>query len=365
MNIEVLLKQKNYNFKELVKDFQIIYNLKAIKQNHKYHGEGDVYTHTELVCEEVLKLEEWKILSEKDKCILYMSALFHDIGKWVATKEENGDIVSPKHAVKGAKIFRDLAYREYEFDSDIREAIATLIRYHGLPLYFIERENLDYDLIKAAEITNMRLLKLLAKCDLLGRICNDKVELLDRVEYFESYTKELGCYYGPKKFKNDYTRFLYLTENKVYHGAEIFDDRSFEVIAMMGLPLAGKDTYIKDNLIGFPIISLDDIREELGISPTKDFGQVGALAYSRAKEFLRKRESFIWNATNLRRENRQKLIRLCTAYGAKIRFIYLEVPYKELLLRRNIRERCVSVKVIDNMIKKMDMLEGEEINRLI
>ncbi|MBK1813349.1 AAA family ATPase [Clostridium sp. YIM B02505] len=361
MDIEKLLKQKDYNFKELVKDFQIIENLKAVKQNYKYHGEGDVYIHTKLVCEEILKLQEWKTLSEREKCILYTSAMFHDIGKWIATKEENGDLVSPKHAVKGAKIFRDLVYREYELDSDIREAIAALIRYHGLPLYFIERENVDYDLIKAAEITNMRLLKILAKCDLLGRICDDKEELLDRVEYFESYTKELDCYYGPKKFKNDYTRFLYLAENKVYPGAEIFDDRSFEVIAMMGLPLVGKDTYIKDNLNGYKVISLDDIREELGISPTKDFGQVGALAYGRAKEFLRRKESFVWNATNLRRENRQKLIRLCTAYGAKIRFVYLEVPYKELLLRRNDRERCVPVKVINNMIKKMDMLEGEEI----
>lgn len=363
MDIEKILREKNYNFKEIVGEFEILEKLKEVKQNPKYHGEGDVYKHTELVCSEVLKLEEWQKLNEREKVVLYASALFHDIGKIVTTREEEGKIISPKHAVKGAKIFRDLAYREYEFDRFIREEIAALIRYHGLPLYFTERENVDYDLIKAAEITNMKLLYLLAKCDLLGRLCEDKEVLLDSIIYFKIYAKELGCLYGPKEFRNDYTRFLYFTENKVYHEAEVFDNRGFEVIAMMGLPLAGKDTYIKDNFKDFKVISLDDIREELNASPTKGFGQVGAVAFARAKEFLRRKESFVWNATNLKRENRQKLIRLCMSYGAKLKFVYLEVLYSELILRNKGRKRYVPIEVINNMIKNMDMLEAEEICR--
>lgn len=223
---------------------------------------------------------------------------------------------------------------------------------------------MDYDLIKAAEITNMKLLYLLAKCDLLGRLCEDKQVLIDRAIYFKIYTKELGCFYGSKEFKNNYTRFLYFTENKVYHGAEVFDNRKFEVIVMMGLPLAGKDTYIKNNFKSFKVISLDDIREEFNISPTKNFGKVGAIAFTRAKEFLRRKESFVWNATNLRRQNRQKLIRLCMSYGAKIKFVYLEVPYNELILRNKARKRYVPIEVINKMIKNMDMLEGEEIFKL-
>ncbi|NMM64450.1 AAA family ATPase [Clostridium sp. P21] len=101
--------------------------------------------------------------------------------------------------------------------------------------------------------------------------------------------------------------------------------------------------------------------DELNVSPSKDFGKVGAVAFSKAKEYLRRKESFVWNATNLRRENRQKLIRLCTSYGAKVKFVYLEVPYRELILRDNKRERYVPIKVIDNMIKNMDMPEAEEI----
>lgn len=363
MDIQKFIIEHNYNFKEIVKAFSIIEKLKEVEQNPEYHGEGNVYKHTELVCNEVLKLEEWGELKDREKVILYLSALFHDIGKLITTREEENKIVSPKHAVKGAKLFRELAYREYEFDRYIREEIAALIRYHGLPLYFIDRENMDYDIIKAAEITNMGLLYLLAKCDLLGRCCADKESLLDRVIYFKVYSKELGCFYGPKKFKNDYTRFLYFTENKIYHGSEVFDSREFEVIVMVGLPLSGKDTYINDNFKGLKIISLDDIREKLNISPTKDFGQVGAIAFSKAKEFLRRKEGFVWNATSLRRENRQKLIRLCNSYGAKVRFIYLEVPYKELISRNKSRKRYVPVEAINKMIKNMYMLEGEEISK--
>lgn len=363
MDIEKFIIEKNYNFKEIVSEFAIIKNLKETNQNLKYHGEGNVYNHTKLVCNEVTNLEEWKDLKERERVILYLSALFHDIGKGITSREEDGEIVSPNHAVKGAKLFRELAYREYKIDRDIREEICALIRYHGLPLYFIERDEPDYYIIKAAEVTNMKLLYLLAKCDLLGRWCKDKSELLQRVSYFKTYSKELGCFYKPKEFTNDYTRFLYLGENRVFHGAEVFDDRTFQVIAMMGLPLAGKDTYIKKNFNDLKVISLDDIREELKVTPTKDFGKVGAVAFARAKDLLRKKESFVWNATNLRRETRKKLIRLCNDYGAKIKFIYLEVPYDELMLRNKSRERSLPIEVINKMIKNIDVLEGEEISR--
>ena len=43
-----------------------------------------------------------------------MAALFHDIGKITCTKVENNEIVSPKHAIRGSKAFREICYKEYE-----------------------------------------------------------------------------------------------------------------------------------------------------------------------------------------------------------------------------------------------------------
>lgn len=163
---------KQFDFQSIADNFQVINNLIEIPQNPKYHGEGNVYIHTKNVCDELLKLNEWKELSNKQKVILYLAALFHDIGKISCTKIEDGEIVSPKHAIKGAKRFRELVYIEYaqkyEIDFQTREQIAALIKYHGLPLLFMEKEDLEYNLIKASECLDMNLLYLLSKVDLLG-----------------------------------------------------------------------------------------------------------------------------------------------------------------------------------------------------
>ena len=100
---------------------------------------------------------------------MYISALFHNIGKYICTKVENSEIVSPNHSIIGAKIFRELVYRKYakiyNIDFYIREKICNLIRYHGLPLFFIEKDNIDYELIKTSEYLNMNLLYILAKAN--------------------------------------------------------------------------------------------------------------------------------------------------------------------------------------------------------
>ena len=56
-------------------------------------------------------------------------------------------------------------------------------------------------------------------------------------------------------------------------------------------------------------------------------------ALVQAKGFLSKKQPFIWNATNLLLETRRKLVKLFSDYHARVRILYLEVPYKELLAR--------------------------------
>lgn len=366
MKIDLFQKiiNKKIDFHSIAEDFSVIHELKKIPQNPKYHGEGNVYIHTEKVCEELLNLKEWEGLANKQKVILYLAAFFHDIGKLNCTKVEEGEIISPKHAVKGAKAFREIVYKEYAqkycIDFQTREEIAALIKYHGLPLHFMEKDDLEYNLIKASEALNMKLLYLLCKADLLGRECGDKEELLSKIEYFKEYSIEIGCYYSKKVFKNAYSRFKYFNSKNIWYDDEIFDTTIFEVIVMSGLPLAGKDTYIKENLSHMKVISLDDIREEFNISPREDSSKVAMIAKERAKEYLRLKEPFVWNATNIIKDTRKKVCDLFSAYGAKVTFIYVEAPYNELIARNKIRNRTVPIKVLNNMIHKLDMLENFE-----
>lgn len=108
------------------------------------------------------------------------------------------------------------------------------------------------------------------------------------------------------------------------------------------------------------MISLDDIRDEFKIHPSHNSGKVASIAKERAKALLREKKSFVWNGTNIISDTRKKLIRQFSDYGARVHFIYIEAPYKQLIHRNDKRKRTVSKKVIDNMIERFDMIEPWE-----
>lgn len=73
----------------------------GVEQNPKFHPEGDVFEHTMLVLDEAAKLRpraEWPLG-------FMMSALWHDVGKRVATEvQEDGRITAYGHEVKGIEL---------------------------------------------------------------------------------------------------------------------------------------------------------------------------------------------------------------------------------------------------------------------
>lgn len=80
----------------------------------------------------------------------------------------------------------------------------------------------------------------------------------------------------------------------------------------------------------------------------------------RARKLLRKKEPFIWNATNLMQETRQRLVRLFAGYGARVHILYLEASYEEILERNRTRERQIPGNVLEQMIDKFEMPEPWE-----
>lgn len=365
-----LPEENDYDYDRMKTLFPELEAMKEAEQNPAYHGEGNAEIHTRLVCRAVTELPEWAGLGREERGILYLSALFHDIGKPVCTKLENGVFVSPKHTVTGSKIFRRMIYKKYASQYEAafreREEIAWLIRYHGLPLHFWDRDRAEARLCRAAESVRLPLLYMLSKADILGRICEDTEDLLCNVECFREYGREINCYEGKPEFACDYTRFKYYNtgfdegSSRIGRGTPLFDETEFTVFLMAGLPLAGKDTYIGEHLKEIPIVSLDDIRQEWGVSPADGSGAVADEARKRARVFLRRKESFVWDATNTVLSTRQKLRRLFEDYGARVITVYVEAPYEELLRRNKKRDRSVPEAVIDRMLEKMDMVEPSE-----
>lgn len=346
-------------------------DLKNTHQELSWHGEDDVLTHTLMVLKELINLSEYQKLSKLEKLTVFLAACFHDVGKIVCTKVIDGKIRSYNHGKVGAKLVRSYFYKDLGIGGKkellyLREAVCLLIKYHSNPVYTAYDDGADRKILTIAansELTplfSIKLLSILSTSDVLGRIGSEKEEHVEKINYFSLLAKELGVYETYYKFNNDLTKFKYLNKETLWYNDNLYDSSKCEVILIVGLPGTGKDTYVNNNLGGLNVICLDDIREELNVKPGEDESKVITIAKNRAKEYLRKNISFVWNATNVSSITRSGLISLFHDYHASVKIIYLETSYEECIRRNKNRIKEVPEKVIDKMLNSLVIPESFE-----
>ena len=353
-------------------EFGIFFDaMERTMQEPEWHGEGDVLTHTKMVVERMVELDEYKNAPTKDKLILFLSALLHDIGKPKRTKVEDGRIVSVGHAVKGANMTREFLWKTLglsgdEEERDIRESVCTLIRYHAFPIYATKKSNAERRMLEIADngilSPSFSLLKLyvLEKADVLGRISADAKSQLETLEYFKIMAEDLNCWERPYTFTTPFSKRAYFKGKTEWQGDTLYDSTWGEVMLLSGLPGTGKDTFIANNLCDLPVVSLDAIRKRLKISPVEPQGVVIATAQEEAKEYLRKKQSFVWNATNVTTQTRGKEIELFERYDARVKTIFLETEWEENLARNASRPHPVPSVEIEKMLSKLELPEAKE-----
>lgn len=332
--------------------------MQTVMQDPRHHAEGSVAIHTQMVLHELINLPGYQALQPQEQEILWAAALLHDVEKYSTTvTEADGSITAKGHARKGALKARQILYKDVLTPFAIREAIVPLVRYHGLPLWLLEKPNPVKQLVKAAMEADTKWLTLLARADALGRICADQQDLLYRIDCFEEFCKEHNCWGSPRPFVNSHARMRYLEQEDRYIDYLPFEMPQTQVFLMSGLPGAGKDSYIKKHFKDLPVISLDQLREDMDIKPTDKTGNGAVIqaAKEQARIFLRKKQSFIWNATNTTLQMRTQLIELFTSYKAAVKIVYVEVPYRQLFKQNNGREAVVPVNIIDKLVKKLEV----------
>ncbi len=337
--------------------FDWLRNLAGCQQNPLYHAEGDVLTHTRMVCEALVASPEWRQLPTGDRSILFAACLLHDVAKPAATREdENGEISSKGHVRQGARMARQILWElEEPAPFNYRESVVALVQFGSLPFWFLEKPNPQRAVIRASQVIRCDRLAMLAEADARGRQCDDQKEILERIQLFREFCQENNCLDAPRQFPSAHSRFIYFRKEDGYPDREAFDDTRCEVVMMSGLPGSGKDSWIAENLPDWPVISLDALRKDMNVSPEKDQGAVVNRAKELAKDYLRSRRSFVWNATNTTRSLRQQLIDFFVAYNARIRIIYLEAPFEELLRRNRERSAAVPEAVIYKLAGKLDV----------
>jgi putative nucleotidyltransferase with HDIG domain len=331
-------------------------------QDPEYHAEGDVWTHTRMVCDRLVELPEWQALDGVSREVVFAAALLHDVSKPETTREEDGHIRHPNHSLRGATTARRLLW-ELGVPFEHRERVAGLIRFHQAPFFLVDdRESLR----KAARlswVTRCDHLALLARADGLGRICADGQRIQDNITLFEEYCREQGCLDRPWPFASDHSRYLYFRTEGRDPAYKAYDDTQGEAVLMSGLPGAGKSHWVKDNL-DVPEISLDDLRAELKLRPGENSSEVFSRARERARGYLRAGTRFVWNATNLSRDLRGRVLDLFALYNPRVRIVYVESSCTRLARQNRERDAAVPEGVLARMLQAWDVPDRTEAHQV-
>ncbi len=352
-----IVKDKSWD--TLCRQYTWVADMQGVPQSPVHHAEGDVATHTRMVLAALVHLPAYQALPGEAQEILWVAALLHDVEKRSTTyTEPDGNIVSPGHARKGAMTARYLLYTQFDIGFVAREQIVNLVRYHGLPLWVMHKPDPQKALLEASLQVNTEWLYLLALADILGRICTDQAEMLERVEFFRAYCIEQDCWGKAYDFAGGLGRFRYFRQqNGSAPAYEPFDDTKGTAVVLCGLPGMGKDTYIRDHYKDWPMVSPDAIRRQHRLKPDDRAanGWVTQQAKEQARVLLRAGSDFVWNATNITRQMRSQLVDLFVAYGARVRLVYIERPRHTWEQQNAARTEAVPPVVLEKMLRKLEV----------
>ncbi len=168
--------------------FKELKDLIGVKQNPKYHSEGDVWNHTMMVLDAAVKF----IPFAENELGFMLSALTHDFGKAVCTEEIDGVIHAYNHEIKGVDLAKSFMKR-LTGEKKLIEYVLNMTELHMKPNVLasvnasIKSTNKMFD----ASVDPQGLIYV-ALSDGLGKVpVNDgeknKAFLFERLEIFKEY----------------------------------------------------------------------------------------------------------------------------------------------------------------------------------
>ncbi|MCA9774474.1 MAG: AAA family ATPase [Myxococcales bacterium] len=360
---------------EMARVFPWFGEMDACPHDPVHHAEGSPWEHTARVVEALEADPAFQAMRPERQEVLRVSAWAHDIGKPATTviEEEGGRVRvrQPGHAALGARmIWQHLidAGEPVRFARDVH----ALVAWHMRPSHMIDEgpeRTLNRAIRFSVEAGEGGWTELLALCeaDQHGRVSlsgADKLLPLRLLrlaleEVREAHQADLLA--GPWAFGSPAARLRFLrgdvTASPWFAPPEPTGSR---VLLMSGLPGAGKDSWLRENRPDLPVVSLDRIRDRLGIGPTDNQGAVLQAGFEAARAHHRAGRDFAWNATCLSRRTREKSVGLARDYDAEVTIVSLDVPLEAALTRNRGRAEPVPEPVIRKLADRREpALEGE------
>ena len=341
---------------------------KTTPQDPIYHAEGDVWTHTQMVVRALQDDPHYAQLDQRDRETVFLAALLHDVAKCSTTVvSDDGRISQPGHSRKGAV---DARIALWEAGAPVlqREAICRLIAVHQVPFFaFAESRRGHSPEFTVRELSwqvDLHLLCMLARADIVGRICPDVDGVLLNIDLVRELAEEEGCLRTPRQFASPETAVRYFRGAQLHPDYALHEEPGSEVIVMCGLPASGKNTWVASHCADWPVVSFDDARAELGLRHGQNDGAVAHRAIDKAKALLREKRRFVWNATHLSQQMRGKTLDLCLDYGATVKLVHLEASKAELLTRNSKRDTTLTNAALLNMLHKWEVPTPTEAHSL-
>ncbi len=344
--------------------------LAATPQDARYHAEGDVWLHTRMALDALVADPAYAALDPRARTIVFAAVLLHDVGKPATTRtEDDGRISSRGHSALGQHLVRVALWRAGA-PFALREHVCALVRWHQVPFFAIDRSPAEAarTVVRMGLVTRNRWLALVATADARGRLTADPADrqrMLDHCALYTELAREHDTLDHPRPFPTAHTRVVWLADERGGRdpGVVAHDDTVAEAIITSGLPATGKSTWLRQR--GLPVVSLDELRDELGVDPGDGQGAIVAAARERARAHLRAGEPFAWNATNLSTTLRASLVELCRAYRFRTHIVYCEVGADEQ--RRRNRERepdaVVPASAVERMVRRWSPPTPDEAHR--
>lgn len=369
-------------------DFLLLEELKNTEHDSIWHSEGNVDIHTNMVLTEVYKLiyQEYEDLDIENKKILILAAVFHDIGKAITTQivEIDGKtrVVSPRHEEVGANYIAGKLI-DYDLKYSTILSIINIVKYHQIPKLLIIKNNTEqYKFLDLSNKCSLQLFYLFGIADIKGRECYDKNQQIEYLELFKLFSIEYNIF--TQIDYNDYILIFYnsiqhlLLKYKIKNCEDVFNfslselssgtiftpdegvakylkyNSNAKVIVFSGLSGSGKSSNIK-YFENFNIINLDNIRKELTKSEDDQSqnDEVLRIAYLQLKNNLRNKTNTIFDATNLRKDFRDKIFNLCDKYNSLVEIYFFHSSIKKSLLNIKKRERQVSELILIKQINQL------------
>ena len=345
--------------------------LKTCKQSLKWHGEGSAWEHTKECVEAAYIVHEANLLGTKDVFddmemrIAVAAVLFHDIGKGVTTDYFKGDWHSYNHEYESEKIARRLLWNS---SPSIRETICACARYHMKALKVADSKRVIDEMISLSKVKFMSLWHLIfvKLCDIMGSLPMD----MEQREL--DMRKMRGLYIIAEMIGvlDDQLVLPRVPHMMVYPPVCGKEPKS-TVFVMVGLPGAGKNTYIEKNKRPFDeVVSRDDIRAELGycnegdkvVLPKEQEDEVTKIFDSRLVQYVKEGKDVWINNINIKRKYRDALKALLKGYPVEWVYVYVEAP----TIEDNERRRPTFQEgVIRSMIETLDWPQPEEFDEFI